>query len=176
MFASPLFQVQFMTIPNSALRQQWHKVNWILESQQPSRASYGVSIVGILEKIDRAITSPHCTVFLRGLQRSPGVRQYLVRFTGLAGIVNATVYKTKQFFTGLLSGMVCQNRLLSKDNSWWIGFNKVYLLNEVINMSVHQWKQWLIYSMVLGSSKYIHDTHCWCNMQSNIVSNILGAH
>ena len=37
----------------------------ILESQQtphtsPSRASYGVSIVRILQKIDRVITAPHC--------------------------------------------------------------------------------------------------------------------
>ena len=40
-------------------------MNQILESQQtphtsPSRASYGVSIVRILEKIDRVITAPHC--------------------------------------------------------------------------------------------------------------------
>ena len=38
----------------------------ILESQQtphisPSRASYGVSIVRIVDKIDRVITAPHCT-------------------------------------------------------------------------------------------------------------------
>ena len=29
------------------------------------------------------------------------VRQYLVSFTGLVGIVKATVYKTKPFLTGL---------------------------------------------------------------------------
>ena len=32
------------------------------------------------------------------------VRQYLVNFTGPAGIVNATVYKTKPIFTGLGHG------------------------------------------------------------------------
>ena len=41
------------------------KVNPILESQQtpytsPSRASYGVYIVRILEKIDRVIPALHC--------------------------------------------------------------------------------------------------------------------
>ena len=40
-------------------------MNQILESQQtphtsPSRASYGVSFVKILEKTDRVITAPHC--------------------------------------------------------------------------------------------------------------------
>ena len=40
-------------------------MNQILESQQtphtsPSRASYGVSFVTILEKTDRVITAPHC--------------------------------------------------------------------------------------------------------------------
>ena len=33
-----------------------------------------------------------------------GVRQYLLSFTGLAGIVNASVYKTKTIFTGLRHG------------------------------------------------------------------------
>ena len=41
------------------------KINQILESQQtsdisPSRASYGMSVVGIWEKIDRVITAPRC--------------------------------------------------------------------------------------------------------------------
>ena len=40
-------------------------MNQILESQQtphtsPSRASYGVSFVKILEKTDHVITAPHC--------------------------------------------------------------------------------------------------------------------
>ena len=40
-------------------------MNQILESQQtphtsPSRASYGVSFVKILEKTDRVIMTPHC--------------------------------------------------------------------------------------------------------------------
>ena len=42
--------------------------NEVLEPQQtlhnsPSRASYGVSIVRILEKIHRAITPPHCVMY-----------------------------------------------------------------------------------------------------------------
>ena len=45
-------------------------MNQVLESQQtphisPSRASYGVSIVRILEKIDRVVTAPHCSWFQR---------------------------------------------------------------------------------------------------------------
>ena len=32
------------------------------------------------------------------------VRQYLINLTGLAGIVNATVYKTGPIFTGLGHG------------------------------------------------------------------------
>ena len=60
--------VQFITILHSALRKQWQKVNQILESQEaphisPSSASYWVpivvSIVMILEKIDRVLTAPH---------------------------------------------------------------------------------------------------------------------
>ena len=43
------------------------------------------------------------------ISRLPGslgiqVRQHLVNFMGLAGIVNATVYKIKQIFTGLRHG------------------------------------------------------------------------
>ena len=57
--------IQFIMILNTALRYQWQKVNHILESQQtlhssPSRVSYVVSFVRILEKIDRVITSLHC--------------------------------------------------------------------------------------------------------------------
>ena len=49
----------------TALRQQWQKMNQILESHQTthisnSRANYGVSFVRILEKTDRVITTPHC--------------------------------------------------------------------------------------------------------------------
>ena len=45
----------------------WQKVNQILESQHtphisPSRASYGVSVVRILEKIDCVMTAPRCTL------------------------------------------------------------------------------------------------------------------
>ena len=36
------------------------------------------------------------------------VRQYLVNFMGLAGIVNATVYKTEPIFTGLRHGKLSQ--------------------------------------------------------------------
>ena len=58
--------VQFITILHTTLRLQWQKVNQILKSQQtphnsPLRASYGVPIVRILEKIYRVITAPHCT-------------------------------------------------------------------------------------------------------------------
>ena len=34
----------------------------------------------------------------------PWVRQYLVNFKGLAGIINATVYKTEPIFTSLGHG------------------------------------------------------------------------
>ena len=49
----------------TTLRQQLQKVNKILESQQtthisPSRLTYRVSVVRILEKIDRVVTAPHC--------------------------------------------------------------------------------------------------------------------
>ena len=56
--------VQFITILQTAVRWQQHNVNQISNSQQtphtsPSRASYGVSIMRILKKINRAITAPH---------------------------------------------------------------------------------------------------------------------
>ena len=46
-------------------------INQTLDSQKtlhssPSRASYGVSIVRILEKIDRVITAPHCMMCYPG--------------------------------------------------------------------------------------------------------------
>ena len=52
-------------ISYTALQGEWQKVNLTLNSQQaphtsPSRASYGVYIVRILETIDRVITAPHC--------------------------------------------------------------------------------------------------------------------
>ena len=56
--------VQYYTILHSA--QQWQKKNMHQNEQSqnwhhtsPSRASYGVSILLILEKIDRVITAPH---------------------------------------------------------------------------------------------------------------------
>ena len=60
--------VQFITILHTALRLKWRKVNHIWESQQtphisPSRASYGVFIVKIFEKIDLAITTPRCSKY-----------------------------------------------------------------------------------------------------------------
>ena len=59
--------IQFITILHRVLRWQWQKMNQILESQQtphisPSQASYVVSVVRNLEKIDRVITAPCCTV------------------------------------------------------------------------------------------------------------------
>ena len=57
--------VLFIPILRTTLRLQWQKVNQMLQSQQtphisPSRVRYGVSIVRILEKMDRVITAPHC--------------------------------------------------------------------------------------------------------------------
>ena len=40
---------------------------------------------------------------LSGFQSSMGVTQYWSNFMGLAGIVSAIVYKTKQIFNGLRS-------------------------------------------------------------------------
>ena len=57
--------VQFITILHTALRWQQENVNQTSNSQQtphtsPSWASYGVSIMRKLKKIDRVITAPHC--------------------------------------------------------------------------------------------------------------------
>ena len=61
--------VQFIAI-SSFLALQWQQqnLNQSSNSQQtphtsPSRASYGESLVGICENIDRVITAPHRTVF-----------------------------------------------------------------------------------------------------------------
>ena len=59
--------VQFITILPPALRWQEQNVNQTSKSQHtphtsPSRASYGVSIVRIWEKINRVITAPHCSL------------------------------------------------------------------------------------------------------------------
>ena len=62
--------VWFITILHNTLRKQWQIVNQILGSLQssqiaPSRATCGVSIGAILEKIERVIMAPHCMwVFL----------------------------------------------------------------------------------------------------------------
>ena len=61
--------VQYITILHRALRKQWQKTNQILESQQtphfsPSRASYGMSIVRIMGRIDRIITAPRCICWI----------------------------------------------------------------------------------------------------------------
>ena len=57
--------IQLITILFMALRWQEQNLNQTSNSQQtphtsPSRASYGVSIVRILEKIDLVITALHC--------------------------------------------------------------------------------------------------------------------
>ena len=67
--------VQFIKILPSTLRWQWQNVNQTSNLQQtphtsPSRASYGVSIVRIWEKIDRVIVAPHCTFPLSWLTLS----------------------------------------------------------------------------------------------------------
>ena len=56
--------IQFFMVLHTALRWQWQNVDETSNSQQtphtsPSRASYGVSVVRILEKIERIITAPH---------------------------------------------------------------------------------------------------------------------
>ena len=50
---------KFITL-HTTLRQQWQKLNRILESQQILHISPSRSIAGILEKIDRVITASHC--------------------------------------------------------------------------------------------------------------------
>ena len=40
-----------------------YQMNPILQSQEPSRASCGVSILSILEKIDRLIMAPRCMLW-----------------------------------------------------------------------------------------------------------------
>ena len=61
--------VQFKMVLHTAL--QWPKlnINQSLNSQKtphslPSRASYGMSIVGILEKINYVMMTPHCIWFV----------------------------------------------------------------------------------------------------------------
>ena len=61
--------VPFITIWHAALQCQQQNMNQTWSSQQtphssPSRASYGVSVVGILRKIDRVITAQHCIIVL----------------------------------------------------------------------------------------------------------------
>ena len=56
--------VRFIKISYAALQWQQQNLYQTLTSQQtphtsPSRASYGVSIVTIVEKTDRVLTAPH---------------------------------------------------------------------------------------------------------------------
>ena len=58
-----------MILLHTALQYQWQKVNQVLEAHQtphtlPSWASYGVSIVKILEKIDHVTMAPRCMIKL----------------------------------------------------------------------------------------------------------------
>ena len=73
--------IQFITILHTAPWWQQQKVNQISNSQQtphnsPLRASYGVSIMRILKKIDRIITTPHCT-WKDGLYKETGSRSII---------------------------------------------------------------------------------------------------
>ena len=54
------------------------------------------------------------SVYFKGPQQlwNHWVRQYLVDFTGLVGIVNATVYKIEPIFTGLGHGWIQYNYFL----------------------------------------------------------------
>ena len=61
--------VQFITILHTALQWQHQNINQTSKLQQtlhtsPSRASYGVSIMMILKKIDRVIMAPHYIFFI----------------------------------------------------------------------------------------------------------------
>ena len=54
-----------MKVSHTTPRWLWLNINQTLNSQKtphnlPSRASYGVSLVSILEETDGVITSPHC--------------------------------------------------------------------------------------------------------------------
>ena len=57
--------VQLTMILHTTLQQQWQKVNEFLKSQHtlqisPSQASFGWSIVNILEKIHRVVSARRC--------------------------------------------------------------------------------------------------------------------
>ena len=57
--------VQFIMISCTALQKQWQKINKILKSQQTAHiwsswASYGVSFVNIVDKINSIIMALHC--------------------------------------------------------------------------------------------------------------------
>ena len=72
--------VQIITILLRHCDNSGRNLNRILESQQtphtlPSRASYGVSIVRIWDKIDSVITAPHCIWLIPWSIRSPGHHQ-----------------------------------------------------------------------------------------------------
>ena len=61
--------VKFVTILHSALWWKWNNISQILDSQKtphslPSRASYGMFLMRILEEIDHVIMASHCSLIL----------------------------------------------------------------------------------------------------------------
>ena len=84
---------------------KWQKKNEILKPQQtphisPSRASYGVSIVRIWEKIDRVITATYCMCVILYL---------LVR---LLWATNTYIFVITMYLCGMAGLYVCTNYLL----------------------------------------------------------------
>ena len=78
-------------------------------------------------------------VVVKQIQSNPilWVWQYLVNFTGLAGIVNATVYKTEPIFTGLRHGKLSSFLTLQYGGVvsiqyMYIGYSIFYVINRSI--------------------------------------------
>ena len=92
-------------------------MNLILESQQiphtsPSRASYGVSIARILEKIDRVITAPHCNMTLIHSYYSLDSKIILMEVLWLCDSIDALV-QSKIVVTPLPMHWSCCSLVLS---------------------------------------------------------------
>ena len=159
--------VWFITRLHTTLWSQWQKVNQILESQQPpyippSRASYGVSIVGILWKIDGVITAPHCILILQ--QRH--AFKWSVNPSNLLWTRQTSYYADDEKFVHvispqekcelLLDQFICPLKFV-RNKFWWINVAPCYFFYciRVMSMGIVQndiaiWKSFPCYWPLWG--------------------------
>ena len=157
-----------------ALRWQQQNVNQTSNSQQtshnsPSQASYGVSSMSILKKIDLVITAPHCIVLHSSNPSKvrPTTTTQIAKFMGPTwgspGSCWPQIGPMLAPWT-LLSGNLTQVFPVPLPLRWWYHEHEAH--NNILPYTIFLWKQFLIhqqftYVIQIGSNAALNTIYLW---------------